>query len=1784
LIFNWLRQKIGLTHYAVKGSKSHIQSNIQPNIQSGNQKRSQAGNIFFTLFGAVALVGVVGVSTSTLMRGPVGTVIKLNQNAKAEAQMQIAQRLAMLEAANQPLDGDCDSDTFIEPNPFQNCANGLTGGGCIPAAIGSTRQDPWGTDYGYCAWDHGSIIGAVGCNSSLLGGDAAGNGIVIAIVSAGPDRQFQTECQADPGYTVEVVSSDDIVLEMTYDAAVTASGGLWSLIDPSTAGIDRNIDVDGTANFQSDGNFAGNLTLGNAGSQLDLRSGALILLPTEATSGPCNGANQGALRRDTNSGAQEVLQICDSGTGWVDIGGAGAELASGNEGDLQFNDGSDALGSVSTLNYSSATNQLTVTNFEATGDVTVGTDLSIIGATSAGSLSAGTTTLGGTTAASMDVTGALDVDGDTTLDGLTAGTSNLGATTITSTLNVNSGSILAGLSAGATTLDTLTVTNGSNLNTLVLTGAISDSDSNVVINDGVDISGVVRGEAFIDYNGGADPEGMFFDGNNLQLRTAGDTRLEIDQAGDIGINLAGSPTTDVDIGGVIRLRDMSMVSGAACSLGGAISYSGNDELLICSDTTNIWEVIGASGGGGTGTGGLWDDGSGYIHYDNLAFFMDAGQDLNYSSASSLVGAGTRFLWYTSAGAFRVGTVSGDQWDNSNVGDRSIAMGRDTLASGTTSVALGDSASAEGANSFAFGLGSGAATAPTVTGANSFGIFMGAQDGVDLNAPNTMLLAGGRLVIDPNDSATNLVVSNPSLAIDVAGNVGAQQYCDDFGANCFLASDVAGGTITAPGANTEIIFNSGGALGSNPNLVFTSAGRVGIGTSTPTQELDVNGNVRVGNSLFFGMTTGDAPTYAATVTDFIGLSDTPNTFVASRLLGVNAAGDAVEFLPLTTGADNLGDHTATQNVQLGTHWLSGDGGDEGIYVYTDGLVYIERAIESLVALHIDFGGIAMDQNANGDPGYISELGLDGIGLLGSSSRQSNPDLYVDNVTGYVGLGMAVANTRLEVDGTIRMAYGGEACDGNREGAIHYDSSDDTFYACATSGGWVALTTAATGDNLGNHTATQALDLDNNNITNGGTIAGTTITGTAFSGGTFAGTTITGTTMTGTGFNLGAAGVDGSFASGALTGAGTGNFTVDSGNSAANMIFARDGTEAMRLDASDNLGLGTASSQTRLDVNGTIRMAYGGEACDGNREGAIHYDSSNDTFFACATAGGWVALATGGGDNLGSHTATQALDLDNNNIINGGTIAGTTITGTAFSGGTFAGTTVTGTALNLGAAGVNGSFASGALTGAGTGDFTVDSGNSAANMIFARNATEAMRLDASDNLGLGTTTPDTRLDVDGTIRMAYGGEACDANREGAIHYNSANDTFFACATSGSWTEIATVASTNLNDLADVTITNAQPNDILFRSGGEWVDVRLDIDSLADGTRDSTRLLLGSNASGGLRVTSVGADSMTNDAGSDNTAVGFSTLGGATSGNTNTAIGSRAMSATTTAFANTAIGNDAMRIIASGEHNVALGRDVLESFTSGSFNVVLGARSGSLLTSGSSNILIGEGTETPIATTSNHLNIGNSIYGDLANDYIGIGNDSPDVALDVTGDIEYTGTITDVSDRRLKTDIQMLDPANVLERLTQIDTYTFSMIGDENRRIEYGVMAQEVEPLFPELVKTANDEMQTKSVNYVGFIAPLIETTKSLKAENDALRAELSEMKLAQSSMHKDLMKEVNALKAHTGFGIDRAQVGPIMFGAMVVGMFMMGLLLMGANIIIMRRRRELANTKPAPNNEG
>src|SRR5690349_25111162 len=126
----------------------------------------QSGNIFLALFGAVALLGAIGVSTMAIMRGPVRSMAEVTRHTMAENSMIAAGRVAIVAAAQQAKP-DCDDDTFVEPVPWDGPAGAApAGGGNLPTSVGASRMDPWGTNYGYCAWDHGTVIDATACGGA----------------------------------------------------------------------------------------------------------------------------------------------------------------------------------------------------------------------------------------------------------------------------------------------------------------------------------------------------------------------------------------------------------------------------------------------------------------------------------------------------------------------------------------------------------------------------------------------------------------------------------------------------------------------------------------------------------------------------------------------------------------------------------------------------------------------------------------------------------------------------------------------------------------------------------------------------------------------------------------------------------------------------------------------------------------------------------------------------------------------------------------------------------------------------------------------------------------------------------------------------------------------------------------------------------------------------------------------------------------------------------------------------------------------------------------------------------------------------------------------------------------------------------------------------------------------------------------------------------------------------------------------------------------------------------
>lgn len=123
------------------------------------------------------------------------------------------------------------------------------------------------------------------------------------------------------------------------------------------------------------------------------------------------------------------------------------------------------------------------------------------------------------------------------------------------------------------------------------------------------------------------------------------------------------------------------------------------------------------------------------------------------------------------------------------------------------------------------------------------------------------------------------------------------------------------------------------------------------------------------------------------------------------------------------------------------------------------------------------------------------------------------------------------------------------------------------------------------------------------------------------------------------------------------------------------------------------------------------------------------------------------------------------------------------------------------------------------------------------------------------------------------------------------------------------------------------------------------------------------------------------------------------------------------------------------------------------------------------------------------------------------LGIGDNTPDVALDVVGDINYTGVLVDVSDIRMKYDIEPLD--SPLRKLTTLNGFSFKMKDGDEDITEYGVSAQDVQQVFPELVHQV-DVDGTLGVSYDGLIAPMIEAIKEQQSIIEAQQGEIDALK--------------------------------------------------------------------------
>ena len=259
--------------------------------------------------------------------------------------------------------------------------------------------------------------------------------------------------------------------------------------------------------------------------------------------------------------------------------------------------------------------------------------------------------------------------------------------------------------------------------------------------------------------------------------------------------------------------------------------------------------------------------------------------------------------------------------------------------------------------------------------------------------------------------------------------------------------------------------------------------------------------------------------------------------------------------------------------------------------------------------------------------------------------------------------------------------------------------------------------------------------------------------------------------------------------------------------------------------------------------------------------------------------------------------------------------------------------------------------------------------------------------------------------------------------------------------------------------------------FAIGNQYVTNATTPEYLNKAVGDYSFVFGNNNSTTGSKSFSIGTDNLSS--GTSSVALGENNIA---SGNFSQAIGLFNQS---TAYSSFAIGNNTL---ADGYTTFAIGSANTADSTADADNWSLDNRA----------FVIGNGTYNTESETLNR-------------------SDALTVLFDGTTTI--AGDLNINSDMRLKANIISL--GSTLSKLLQIDGKTYTMKKDASNKKKIGLLAQDIEKVFPELVSEAND---IKSVNYQGLVPVLINALKEQQLEIDRLKAQEKRLEKLEQIIYK------------------------------------------------------------------
>jgi hypothetical protein len=263
------------------------------------------------------------------------------------------------------------------------------------------------------------------------------------------------------------------------------------------------------------------------------------------------------------------------------------------------------------------------------------------------------------------------------------------------------------------------------------------------------------------------------------------------------------------------------------------------------------------------------------------------------------------------------------------------------------------------------------------------------------------------------------------------------------------------------------------------------------------------------------------------------------------------------------------------------------------------------------------------------------------------------------------------------------------------------------------------------------------------------------------------------------------------------------------------------------------------------------------------------------------------------------------------------------------------------------------------------------------------------------------------------------------------------------------------------------------------------------------------------------------LSNFVGGSNTAIGSNALSNNNGSGFNTAVGALALQLNTSGFLNTAFGERALINNISGNQNTAIGSAALINAT-GSNNIGLGVGAGGLaLTSGTNNIYLGA---VAPANESNTTRLGQTQTRTFVAGIFGIPVRGCQVLVSSTNQL---GCLA--SSARYKRDIRSMGARS--RGLFDLRPVTFRYKQDPKGERQYGLIAEEVAKIYPELV-TRKSDGTVESVQYQELIAMLLNELQRQQRELQRQQRELTELKAQNGALQGTLVEQTAALKTRLG----------------------------------------------------